>query len=126
MANLKATPKNFEQALLVLGLRDSIRLGNNTYLEVTAKDRDLVTEISVRLHSTRIVRFHQDGSVTLHTGGYYTATTKERINQFITGCVWQKDYRWFYNPPIRRDEFNNVIPESVPTKPFAEGIEVGR
>ena len=38
MAKLKATPKNFEQAVAVLGNRDSVRLGNNTYLDKAPHD----------------------------------------------------------------------------------------
>ena len=127
MAKLKATPKNFEQALLALGLKDSVRLGNNTYLEVTAKDRDLVTEIGVRLHGTYIIRFHgafdSDGYrsyfTTLHTGGYYTVTTKERINHFISGRVYQKAHQWYYV----RNRGELGIDWGKPVE-FTEGIEV--
>jgi hypothetical protein len=108
MAKLKATPKNFVEAAEILQGRESIRLGNNTHLE------NFHLGIAVRLHNTRIVVFHEDGSVTLHTGGYRTVTTKDRINEFITGRVYQKDYEWFYSvngkEPVR----------------FEEGIEVRR
>lgn len=90
MAKLKATPKNFEQAATVLAGRESIRLGNNTYLE------NFSGGIAVRLHNTRIVWFHEDGTVTLHTGGWQTVTTKDRINEFITGRVYQKNHQWYY------------------------------
>jgi hypothetical protein len=36
MAKLKATPKNYAEALAVLAGRESVRLGNNTYLETEA------------------------------------------------------------------------------------------
>ena len=95
MAKLKATPKNFEQAVAVLKDRISMRLGNNTYLEVSDSD-PLRGFIGVRLHSTYIVKFWPDGQVTLHTGGWQTVTTKDRINEFITGRVYQKNHEWFY------------------------------
>ena len=95
MAKLKATPKNFEQAVAVLKDRISMRLGNNTYLEVSDSD-PLRGFIGVRLHSTYIVKFWPDGQVTLHTGGWQTVTTKDRINEFITGRVYQKNHKWFY------------------------------
>ena len=95
MANLKATPKNFAQAVEVLKDRISMRLGNNTYLEVSDSD-PLRGFIGVRLHGTYVVKFWPDGQITLHTGGYRTVTTKDRINEFITGRVYQKDYAWFY------------------------------
>ena len=34
-----------------------------------------------------------DGRVALLTGGYRTVTTKDRINQFISGRVYQKGSR---------------------------------
>jgi hypothetical protein len=52
--------------------------------------------IAVRLHSTHIVKFYEDGRVTLHTGGWRTVTTKDRINEFITGRVYQKNHDWYY------------------------------
>jgi hypothetical protein len=89
MAKLKATPKNFAQASAYLGGRDSVRLGNNTYLEKH------LCGIVVRLHSTNIVCFHEDGRTVLFSGGYRTVTTKERINHFITGRLYQEAHKWF-------------------------------
>lgn len=94
MAQLKATPKNFAEALEVLNGKHSIRLGNNTYLE-SYTDGTQTDRICVRLHSTNIVQFFPDGRVTLHTGGYHTTTTKERLNQFISARVYQSNYDWF-------------------------------
>jgi hypothetical protein len=92
MAKLKATPKNYAAAAEVLAGRDSVRLGNNTYLERL----NGLQFIGVRLHNTYVVRFHENGQITLHTGGYRTATTKDRINEFITGRVYQKNHEWYY------------------------------
>jgi len=62
MAKLKATPKNFAEAVEVLKDKISVRLGNNTYLEVT--DADPVHGfIGVRLHDTYIVKFWSDGQI---------------------------------------------------------------
>ena len=95
MAKLKATPKNFAEAVEVLKDKISVRLGNNTYLEVT--DADPVHGfIGVRLHDTYIVKFWSDGQITLHTGGWHTVTTKDRINEFIKGRVYQEKHIWYY------------------------------
>lgn len=108
MAKLKATPKNYAEALAVLAGRGSVRLGNNTYLEL-----DSVECIVVRFHQTDIVNFFADGRVMLRTGGYHTATTKERINQFILSTVYQKSRNWFV---YRASDGSTVS--------FKEGMEV--
>ena len=64
MAKLKATPKNYADALAVLAGRTSVRLGNNTYL-LAINERVYsaghITEeritIAVKLHDTNIVKF---------------------------------------------------------------------
>lgn len=38
--------------------------------------------ISVRLHNTDVLTYHEDGSVTYNTGGWYTVTTKDRFNRY--------------------------------------------
>lgn len=75
--------------------------------------------IGVRLHNTYIVRFHENGTVTLHTGGYRTVTTKERINKFVRGRVWQKDWEWFYTFPQTGEATSGEL-----TVIFLEGLEV--
>lgn len=118
MAKLKATPKNFAEALQAFdnfkrGSRiGSVRLGNNTYLE-SYVDGCKVDRICVRLHDTNIVTFCEDGRVLLYTGGYRTATTKQRLNQFVNGRVRQTAYQWFY-----------ISPDGTKGTIFEEGINV--
>lgn len=69
---------------------------NNTWVLMNYVDGS----ISVRLHGTDVVRAEQNGDITLRTGGYYTVTTKARINEFLTlaGTGWkvfQKNHDWF-------------------------------
>jgi hypothetical protein len=95
MAKMKATPRTYAQAVEALAGRDSVKLGNNTLLEKRGYVQNDSVHIAVRLHSTDIVCFFPDGRVTLHSGGYRTMTTKERLNQFIVSTVYQKNYNWF-------------------------------
>lgn len=54
MAKLKATPKSYAEALIVLQGKQSLRLGNNTYLEQRKQPGDCLTErIAVRLFKHR-------------------------------------------------------------------------
>ena len=124
MTKLKATPKNFAEALQFIIAEGkgklSLRIGNNTYLEYhTGKGTGCTESITVRLHTTYIVKFWPSGRTELYTGGYRTVTTKERINQFITGRVWQKAHQWYYTPDALYS--NGAVLGNVP---FEEGIEV--
>lgn len=126
MAKLKATPKNFAEAVAVLKDKISVRLGNNTYLEVSDSD-PLRGFIGVRLHNTFVVKFWPDGQVTLHTGGYRTTTTKERINQFVRGRVWQAKGEWWYHEsPVNERPFSDMSPKIYreQSRLFVEGMDV--
>lgn len=48
--------------------------GNATYVHQRGTNR------AVRYHDTDVVIFHQDGSITLDTGGHATALTARRMN----------------------------------------------
>lgn len=56
---------------------DRRKLDNNTYAE--RRDGGAV---AVRLHDTDVVTYNADGTVTFDTGGWFTMTTKERMNYF--------------------------------------------
>lgn len=71
------TVDNYAHAREILGTRDSRKLGNNTTLESRGDT------VAVRYHATDVVTFHADDSRTLDTGGWFTSTTKERINQYL-------------------------------------------
>lgn len=53
------------------------KLAHNTY-RVTVDGKS-----AIKLHNTVIVVLQGPGRMTLHTGGYWTSTTKQRINQFL-------------------------------------------
>ena len=95
--------RNFNDAIAKLNGRDSRKVDNNTYLERLSPD-----EIGVRLHNTYVVRYFRNGSVTIHSGGWHTVTTKDRINSYSPASVTQRKYEWFCNGV-----------------PFTEGMEVG-
>ena len=67
------------------------RVGNNT----TATIREDNT-VAIRLHTTNVVVIGNDGTVTLNSGGWKTATTKQRMNQYLNNhTVFQKRGEWF-------------------------------
>ena len=93
MTTLKFTGKTFDEADAFLGSKNERKIGNNTELVRTSEG------ISVRLHDNTIVVFSKDGKVFVSSAGWKTITTKDRINQFIHGYVFQKKGIWFYNAP---------------------------
>lgn len=55
-----------------------------------------VTPNAVTYRGTDVVTYNADGSITLRTGGWYTATTKHRMNQYGRGVrVYQLKGMWF-------------------------------
>lgn len=54
------------------------KAGNNTWLVRMHND-----DIAVLFHRTHILRFTPDGRVVLTSGGWTTATTKDRMNQYL-------------------------------------------
>lgn len=77
------TPRDFDDAdrFLAAGRtapsRERRKIGNNTWLERRG------TDIAVRYHATDIITLHSAGTVTLATGGWFTVTTKARLNDFL-------------------------------------------
>ena len=80
---------NYQEALEKLGSRVSRKLENHTYLE-----RRENGNIAVRLHLTDVVMFHPCGKVTLDSGGWYSKTTKDRMNKYANAGIWQKNHKW--------------------------------
>jgi hypothetical protein len=84
--------------------KDRRKIANNTWLE----RRDDET-IAVRLHQTDVVTYRADGSITLDTGGWFTVTTKDRMNRFSPFGVHSVRGEWYvmhrnpdYNPEATR------------------------
>ena len=67
------------------------RLGNNT----TGTIREDNT-IAIRLYDTDVFTIDMNDYITLNTGGHKTATTKQRMNQYLDNhTVFQKRGEWF-------------------------------
>ena len=72
-------------------------------------------------HNTVVCEDLGDGRTRLNSGGFRTATTKRRMNEYAEamGCEWrifQRDYNWF----ISRHDLDTDTIE------FHDGIEVKR
>lgn len=67
--------------------------------------------ISVKLHNTDIVVFDSNGDIILNTGGYYTVTTKTRMNEFLPEGykVFQKKGTWYLETPDKTLEYKDKM-----------------
>jgi hypothetical protein len=80
--------------------RGRVQLAPNTYLEEGDGYAATVRgSYWVRFHSTYILGFYPDGRVMYASGGYRTATTKERLNRFGPFGVYQKRREWYIQAP---------------------------
>ena len=77
-----------------LGARDSRKVGNNTYLKKLGDG-----SIALRLHATDILTFFPDGHTVAKTGGWKTATTKARLNEWLPHgfAISQRSGVWFWS-----------------------------
>src|SRR3990167_4512368 len=80
--------KNLD-ALMQGRTKDKKKLANNTYA-IRAVDH-----IAVRLHNTDVVKHYQNGDTVLDSGGWRTATTKDRINSFSSARIYQENSLWY-------------------------------
>lgn len=80
------------------------KLGNNTYL-VVRDDGGL----GVRLHNTEVVIHYKD-KIILNSGGWYSVTTKARMNEYTPFNICQKNYEWFVDDMPYQD---NMILKAV-------------
>lgn len=98
-----------EAVKMVRGKRNATRrkVGNNTYAEILHDG-----SVGIMLHSTYVVKIHEDNTYTLNSGGWQTLTTKDRINQYCPYHVFQKNYEWF-------------VKKGYKTFPFISGMVIG-
>lgn len=85
---------HFEAVRMVRGKtnRERRKIGNNTYGEILSDG-----SVGILLHGTYVVKIHPDNSATLNSGGWRTATTKDRINTYSPVKIFQDKYQWYYS-----------------------------
>jgi hypothetical protein len=103
-----------EAVKMVKGIsyRTRRKVGNNTYAEILHDG-----SVGITLHSTIVVRIHEDGTYTLSNGGWQTATTKDRINKYSPYKVKQRNHEWFVTVPTAHGTRNEY--------PFFSGMVIG-
>jgi hypothetical protein len=92
-----------------------VKLCNNTVAHFLEDNR-----IGIRLHYTDVVIINPDDTYELHTKGYTTATTKDRLNGFSPAKVIQKEFTFY----VLRDPTGRAVKSNLVE--FEEGITVDR
>jgi hypothetical protein len=92
-----------------------VKLCNNTIAHYVDESK-----IGIKLHYTDVIIINPDDTYELHTKGYTTATTRDRLNGFSPARVVQKDFSFYVLiDPNQRAIKSNLVP-------FFEGITVDR
>lgn len=97
----------YEEARHRLLNKERVKIANNTYLSMDGNN------CVITLHATPIVTILPDNSYVLNSGGWRTATTKNRINHCLYREVeiYQKDFVWW----VESKEYPEV-------RPFRDGM----
>ena len=78
------------------------KYANNTYL---VRHDDY---LALLYHSTEVVKFYPNGNVVLDNGGWYTSTTKERINWMLLEYpigLYQERGVWYLGSPANNSAY---------------------
>lgn len=87
MAKLKAlTVKMIDKVCIE---DKEVKLGHNTWLVKTSRG------YGIRYHHTVVVEFLSKVLIRLDSNGWKTSSTKQRINGYIPGCIYQVKHEWF-------------------------------
>jgi len=78
----------------------------NTEVKVSATTEGNTTELF--LHGNLIARKHPKTGVEITNAGYFTSTTKERLNGLVNVHIQQKDFEWFLNGELWNGEWVRV------------------
>lgn len=91
-ASFRATFGSYDEAREFADTERARKLAYETYLI----DSDAPARFHILFHSTRIVTYHANGSVSLNCGGWRTPITRHRMNAFLPKRRW--------NPKAKRFE----------------------
>lgn len=93
MTKLSFNGKTFAECAKFLNKKDKRKIGNNT--ELVKHER----YFTIDLHFNSIVYIYSDDSIMLSTGGFWSKTTRERLNHFSPYKIFQQMGNWFIKTP---------------------------
>ncbi len=93
----------YNECLNLMTKKDRKKLQNNTYLQKFI-DSEGIPAFSIVLHRTSVVNIYKNGDYELYTGGWYTSTTKNRINEYSPARIFQKKGEWYLSDGVLFEE----------------------
>jgi hypothetical protein len=96
------------------------KLTNNTFLRLAPNGR-----VEVMFHRTAVVTITPGNLYILNSGGYRTATTKDRINAYSPVFIYQKDYKWYIHGCVLKESGVDYADKcGMEDNEFQDGIAV--
>lgn len=111
-AKIKTQIKSYQDAKEFLGDKKERPIGHNTRIEIDTLNLGHEV-ITVKYHGNSIVNLYPDGTISLHNCGWYTSTTKDRLNWFLPYgfTLYQHNYRWILQRRHWSDSYGWIIDE---------------
>ena len=78
---------------------DSINafLNRRIFTRQNMKVRELNKKYYLKLHDNIIAILHEDNTLIITNCGWFTPTTKERLNGLPNVNIYQRNFKWFLN-----------------------------
>lgn len=105
--------KSYQDAKALLNGRQTKKLANNTYARLEEGN------VIIKLHNTDIITC-TPRKVILNTGGWFTITTKERLNRYAPCHIYQTNSIWYIANPNTFDYDWQDITNPI----FYDGLEL--
>ena len=78
-----------------------VKLYYATKLGVDVSPHDGTRVFHLYYHGSEVIRWYKDGSIVINNHGYYTNTTRERLNSHmpIQYRIYQRKFEWYMSKP---------------------------
>lgn len=79
--------------------KDSVNafLNRQIFTRQNMKVREYKNKYYLKLHNNIIAVLHKDNTLLITNCGWFTPTTKERLNGLPNVNIYQKNFKWFLN-----------------------------
>jgi len=117
MSSSKSLPTSYAEAVATLDGNYSRKLMHNTYaVRHSGHSDESQDSVGIVLHNTAVIRFYADGRIVLNTGGWYTVTTKDRLNRCLP-------YPWHVASDARKGGWG-LYENSERVAHYSDGMEL--